>query len=64
MKRSVERIEGVRQFEFDLNTGHGAVLFEPGRSVSSATLWKAVQQGGFTPVRVESGGEVYSGPKV
>lgn len=63
MKRSVERIEGVRQFEFDLNIGRGAVLFEPGVAVSSPILWKAIKQGGFTPVRIEAGGEMYTGPK-
>ena len=63
MQRSVERVAGVKKVVLDLNTGRGAVTFEPGKTVASAVLWQAVKDSGFTPVRVEMKGDVYEGPK-
>ncbi|MCH7840593.1 MAG: heavy-metal-associated domain-containing protein [Planctomycetes bacterium] len=60
-QRSVERVEGVKSVVIDLNTGRGAVTFEPGQAVSPAKIWKAIEDSGFTPVRIEIGGEVYRG---
>ena len=63
VQRSVERVDGVKKVEIDLNTGRGAVLFQPGKTVAPAVLWQAVKESGFTPVRVETKGEIYEGPK-
>ena len=63
MQRSVERVDGVKQVEIDLNTGRGRVTFEPGKSVAPALIWQAIKESGFTPVRVETKGEVYEGPQ-
>ncbi|NOX59962.1 MAG: heavy-metal-associated domain-containing protein [Planctomycetes bacterium] len=59
MQRSVERVEGVRKIDFDLNTGRGILTFEPGKTVAPAALWQAIKESGFTPTRVETKGEVY-----
>ena len=61
MQRSVERVDGVKQVEIDLNTGRGTVSFQPGKTVAPALLWEAIKESGFTPVRVETKGEVYEG---
>ena len=63
VQRSVERVEGVQKVVLDLNTGRGTVTFEPGKTVSSAVLWQAIKDSGFTPVRVEMKGELYERPK-
>ncbi len=63
MQRSVERVNGVKKVEIDLNTGRGMVTFEPGNTVAPAVLWKAIKESGFTPVRVEMKGKVYEGPQ-
>ena len=60
-QRSVERVEGVKNVVIDLNTGKGAVTFDPGQAVSPAKIWQAIEDSGFTPVRIEIGGEVYRG---
>lgn len=61
MQRSVERVDGVKKVQVDLNTGRGAVTFEPDKSVAPDVLWRAIKDSGFTPVRVEMKGEVYEG---
>lgn len=63
MQRSVERVNGVRSVEIDLNTGRGEVIFRSGQSVTSEALWQAIKESGFTPVRVEMKGEIYEGPE-
>lgn len=63
MQRSVERVDGVKKVNLDLNTGRGVVTFEPGKTVAPAVLWQAIKDSGFTPVRVETKGEVYDGPE-
>lgn len=63
MQRSVERVDGVKAVEIDLNTGRGTVSFEMGKSVTSEALWQAIKESGFTPVRVEMKGEIYEGPE-
>jgi len=63
VERSVERLDGVRKVEIDLNSGRGTVAFEPGKTVAPAVLWRAINESGFTPVRVETKGEVFEGPE-
>lgn len=63
MQRSVERVNGVNKVTLDLNTGRGAVSFEPGKTVAPELLWQAIKDSGFTPVRVETKGNVYEGPE-
>ena len=46
----------------DLNTGRVSVVFQAGKTVESAALWKAVKDSGFTPAKVEIGDAVYKGP--
>ena len=62
MQRSVERIDGVRKVELDLNTGRASVTFEARKAAQAADLWQAVKESGFTPVRIEIGDKVYKGP--
>ncbi len=62
-QRSVERVEGIKSVVIDLNTGKGAVTFDPGQTVSSAKIWQAIEDSGFTPLRIETGGKVYRGPE-
>lgn len=62
VKRSVERVDGVEEVTFDLNTGRGSVRFQAGRKLEPAELWEAVKGSGFTPERIEIGGVVYEGP--
>lgn len=62
MQRSVERVDGVRNVELDLNSGRATVMFEKDRTASPADLWEAVKDSGFTPARIEIGGSVYKGP--
>ncbi len=62
MQRSVERVDGVKKVELNLNTGQASVTFEAGKAVKAAHLWQAVKESGFTPVRVEIGDSVYKGP--
>lgn len=47
----------------NLKTGLVTVMFEADKSASARQLWKAVQDGGFTPVRVDIDGQVYEGPQ-
>ena len=61
VKRSVERVDGVDNVEFDLNTGQGVMSLEPGKTIVPAELWQAVKSSGFTPVKVEIDGRVYQG---
>ena len=63
LQRSVERVKGVVSFQFDLDKGRAAVRFEKASPVELSLLWQAVIDGGFTPARIESGGDVYTGPK-
>jgi len=62
VKRSVERVQGVERVEFDLNTGRGTVTFRPGSIATLEDLWHAIQESGFTPVRIETENKVYDGP--
>ena len=62
MRRSVERVDGIRKLEFDLNSGRGTVFFNSGKKVSHEALWKAIEKSGFTPVEIESRGRSYKGP--
>ncbi len=61
IKRSVERVAGVKNVEFDLETGRATVTFELGKTVSPADLWQGVKDSGFTPVRIETGDGAYEG---
>ena len=63
VQRSVERVDGVKTVEIDLNTGRGTVTFESGKSVAPAALWQAIKDSGFTPVRVDAKGKAYEGPE-
>jgi hypothetical protein len=63
LQRSVERVKNVVSFQFDLNTGRAAVRFEEASPVELSLLWQAVIDAGFTPARIESKGDVYTGPK-
>ena len=62
MRRSVERIDGIKRLQFDLNTGRGTVMFNAGKRISRETLWDAIKKSGFTPIAVESRGHTYKGP--
>lgn len=62
MKRSVERVDGVKEVQFDLSTGQASVSFQPGKTPTPADLWRATKESGFTPVKIESAGVVYEGP--
>ena len=46
----------------ELKTGLVSVTFEADKSASNQQLWQAVKDGGFTPVRIETEGQVYEGP--
>jgi len=59
--RSVERLDGVKKAEVDLNTGQGTVALNKGHSLTAKMIWDAIVKGGFTPVRVELDGKVYTG---
>ncbi len=48
---------------FKLETGIASVMFKPGGKPDFALLWRAIKDSGFTPVKIESNGEVYKGPK-
>ena len=61
MRRSVERIDGIKKLEFDLNTGRGTVVFDAGKQISPEALWKAIEKSGFTPVEVTSRGKTFKG---
>ena len=63
MKRSVERVGGIKRIDFDMNLGRGTLLFDPGKKVAPEAIWDAIKKGGFTPVEVEIGGQSYKGPK-
>ncbi len=63
LQRSVERVKGVVSFQFDLGSGRAAVRFEEASPVELSLLWQAVIDSGFTPERIESGGEIYAGTK-
>ena len=63
VKRSVERVEHVKSVGFKLKTGIASVEFERGKKASLDALWKSIIESGFTPVKIESNGEVYKGPK-
>lgn len=63
VKRSVERVEHVKSVGFKLKTGIASVEFEPGKKATLEGLWTSILESGFTPVKIESNGEVYKGPK-
>lgn len=63
IKRSVERVEHVKAVGFALKTGIASVEFEPGKKAALQALWSSIIESGFTPVKIESQGEVYKGPK-
>lgn len=62
VKRSVERVENVKQVRFDLPSGVASVVFESDKPAQFEQLWQAVKHSGFTPVKIESQGRVYKGP--
>lgn len=64
IKRSVERVKHVRSVGFALKTGIASVRFESGKKAVMEALWKSIIESGFTPVKIESNGEVYKGPKL
>lgn len=37
-------------------------MLEAGKHPAAADLWKAIEAGGFTPVWVKIGDQVYNGP--
>lgn len=61
MERSVERVDGVSKVSFDVSSGRASVVFESGKTAAAADLWEAVKAGGFTPVWVKIGDQVYDG---
>ena len=63
IKRSVERVEHVKRVGFALKTGIASVEFDPGKKAGLDALWISILESGFTPVKIESNGEVYKGPK-
>lgn len=63
IKRSVERVEHVQAVSFKLKTGIASVAFKPSGKPDLALLWRAIKESGFTPVKIESNGEVYQGPE-
>ncbi len=63
IKRSVERVEHVKAVGFALKSGIASVEFEPGKKAALQGLWNSIIESGFTPVKIESQGEVYKGPK-
>ncbi len=54
MKRSVERVKGVKSVSVDLTTGRANVVFEAGANPRPEKLWDAVVRSGFTPDRIET----------
>ena len=48
---------------FKLKTGIAGVVFKPSGKPDFALLWRAIKESGFTPVKIESNGEVYKGPE-
>ena len=48
---------------FKLETGIASVMFKPGGKPELALLWRAIKESGFTPLKIESNGKVYKGPK-
>ncbi len=48
---------------FKLETGIASVMFKPSGKPDFALLWRAIKESGFTPVKIESNGEVYKGPE-
>lgn len=63
IKRSVERVEHVKSVGFALKSGIASVEFEPSKKAGLDALWTSILESGFTPVKIESNGEVYKGPK-
>ncbi len=63
IKRSVERVENVRKVRFDLDTGVAEVIFKAHKKAKVEALWRAIKESGFTPVKIESHGQTYEGPK-
>ena len=63
IKRSVERVEHVKAVGFALKSGIASVEFEPGKKAALEGLWSSIIESGFTPVKIESQGAVYKGPK-
>jgi len=59
--RSVERLDGVKKAELDLNTGRGTVTLDKEHKLTGKMIWDAIVKSGFTPVRVELDGQVYTG---
>lgn len=62
MKRSVERVKGVKTIVFDLQKGQAKLWYDADASVEPASVWKAVKKAGFTPVEFVSAGKTYRGP--
>lgn len=63
MKRSVERVDGIKRVDFDINLGRGTLIFDQGRKITREAIWDAIKKAGFTPVEVEMGGQSYKGSK-
>lgn len=62
MKRSVERVPGIKTIVFDLQKGQAKLWYRSGASVEPASVWKSVKKAGFTPVEFVSAGKTYRGP--
>lgn len=63
VKRSVERVKGVEKVTIDLKTGVGRVTFTARQKPETEALWRAVEESGFTPTKIELRGLVYRGPE-
>lgn len=63
VKRSAERVKGVEKVAIDLSTGVGRVTFMARQKPKAEALWRAVEESGFTPTKLELGGQVYRGPE-
>ena len=60
MQRSVERVDGVKKVEIDLNTGRVAVELKPGSAVTAEHLADTVRRAGYTAKRVMLDGRTYT----
>ena len=60
--RWVQRVEGVRTVETDLNSGQARVWFEPKRTPAPQALWQAVEDVGYEPTLIKTAKGEYKGP--
>lgn len=47
---------------FDLNSGRAFIKYKPDGTADNAALWKAIEDAGFTPTRIETKDGTYDGP--